>query len=169
MDVILGLLHKRPLTGYEIKSTFQNLFVYFFDASFGTIYPALGKLEKLGYITKQSVPQDNRPMKNVYTLTDRGRNQFERYLESPVEKESYRSDFLTRLYFGEHAEPESTRRWMKSELANGVSGLRKLEEKKSRMWDAMTPTQQICLTMGIEQAKTRIKVLEEGLGKLETP
>lgn len=167
MDVILGLLHKRPFTGYEIRHTFQTLFAFFFDAGYGTIYPTLSKMEKLGYISKKAVPQENRPQKNVYSLTDKGREQFESYLESPLEKETYKSDFLVRLYFGELAGAASVRTWIGSQLGDARSRLEKLTAMKARSWERMSAAQQICLSMGIEQLCTSIRVLEEGLTKLE--
>jgi DNA-binding PadR family transcriptional regulator len=167
MDVILGLLHKRPFSGYEIKHTFHTLFTLFFNASYGTIYPTLSKMEKLGYITKKTIPQDNRPVKNVFTLTDKGREQFKDYLQSPLEDEVYRSDFLVRLYFGEHLDPAAAIQWMEKMLKDDKSNLSVLEEKKTQYWELMNPTQQIGLSMGIEQLKTRIRVLKEGLGRLE--
>jgi DNA-binding PadR family transcriptional regulator len=168
MDVILGLLNKRPYTGYEIKHSFQTLFSFFFDASYGTIYPTLSKMEKMGYITKQSVQQDNRPVKNVFSLTDKGRKQFKNFLDSPVEEDVFRSDFLVRLYFGDLLDPETVRSWIGKMLNDDKSGLRDLEDKKAQYWNLMNPTQQICLSIGIEQYRTRIGVLEEGLGKLGT-
>ncbi|MDG0813175.1 hypothetical protein [Cohnella rhizosphaerae] len=54
----------------------------------------------MGYIAKESVVQEARPNKNVYSLTAEGKTQFEHYLHSPVEKDSYRSDFLVRMFFG---------------------------------------------------------------------
>jgi DNA-binding PadR family transcriptional regulator len=166
MDVILGLLHNRPFTGYEIKQAFQHQFSYFFDASYGTIYPTLGKMEKLGYITKESIPQDNRPVKHVYSLTDKGREQFQDYLRSPPEDEAYRSDFLIRLVFGEFLETDAVIRLIENNLKACRSNLSELEDKKRRFCDQMNPTQLIVLSMGIETSKARLKVLEEGLVKI---
>lgn len=44
-DVVLGLLNNKELTGYEIKEIFESQLKYFFDGSFGMIYPLLRKLE----------------------------------------------------------------------------------------------------------------------------
>ncbi|WP_219640154.1 PadR family transcriptional regulator [Cohnella sp. CFH 77786] len=167
MDVILGLLHARPFTGYEIKHAFQAQFSYFFDASFGTIYPTLGKMEQLGYITKESIPQDNRPVKHVYSLTDKGREQFKNYLDSPLEAEAFRSDFLVRLVFGEHQKPDIVIRMIEDNIQAVRAKLSDLEEKKRLFCDGMSQTRQIVLNMGIETSKARLRVLEEGLSMLK--
>nr|AYQ72797.1 PadR family transcriptional regulator [Cohnella candidum] len=167
MDVILGLLHQRPYTGYEIKHAFQHQFSYFFDASFGTIYPTLGKMEKLGYITKESIPQDNRPVKHLYSLTDEGRKQFREYLVSPLEPESFRCDFLVRLTFGEHLGTDALIRLVEENLNGSRAYLAELEGKWTKFCDRMSPSQEIAIRIGIESNKARVKVLEEGLAKLK--
>ncbi|MBW7461105.1 PadR family transcriptional regulator, partial [Paenibacillus sepulcri] len=115
-DVILGLLHRQPLSGYEIKQMLEMPLSFFFDASFGTIYPTLAKLEAQGFIIKENVIQDGRPNKNVYSLTDAGRQQFQAFLESPMEKDSFRSDFLVRMFFGEYMDTDTLTDWVRDEI-----------------------------------------------------
>ena len=74
-DVILGMLMKRSLTGYEIKQLFEDLFSYFYSSSYGTIYPMLHRMEKEELLTKENVLQDGKPNKNVFTITEKGRRQ----------------------------------------------------------------------------------------------
>jgi DNA-binding PadR family transcriptional regulator len=169
-DVILGLLHKRSFTGYEMKHLFETVFSFFFDASFGTIYPTLSKMEQLGYITKENIAQESRPNKNVYTITALGKEQFTEYLNSPVEKESVRSDFHMRMFFGEYAQEETTVKWIEDGIANKSKKLEALEAMKCSAPDGNEeefPTKFICLQMGIETIRAQIKVLQEGLLNLQ--
>lgn len=162
-DVILGLLLNRPLSGYEIKGTFEAPLAFFFDASFGTIYPTLAKLEKLGYIIKESVQQDNRPTKNVYSITDSGRERFMEYMNSPLDAETYRSDFMVRLFFGEHQSREKLIEWIRGEIEQSKQEVRKIREGR-KIWDPdMSPSQRICADLGLELNESKIRVLEEGL------
>lgn len=166
-DVILGLLLNRPRSGYEIKSAFEAPLAYFFDASFGTIYPTLAKLEKLGYIEKESIIQDNRPNKNVYSITESGRERFLEYMNSPLDTETYRSDFMVRLFFGEHQSREKLVGWIRNELEKSKAEVRKIREERI-LWDPrMSPSQAICANLGIELNESKIRVLEEGLRQLE--
>lgn len=166
-DVILGLLHQGSFSGYELKNYFVSLFSHFYDASFGTIYPTLKKLESTGMITKHSIEQENRPNKNVYSLTDKGREQFRRFLYSPVEEDTYRSDFMVRLYFGQYVGPETAFGWVERELAKERDELDRLLEDHKRWGQRMSPTQQICISVGIEHHRAKIHALQEGIGKLE--
>jgi DNA-binding PadR family transcriptional regulator len=167
-DVILGLLQKRSYTGYEMKHVFETVFSFFFDASFGTIYPTLSKMEQLGYITKESILQDNRPNKNVYTITLPGKEKFAEYLKSPIEKETVRSDFHMRMFFGEFAEREASVNWIKDAIASDYKELQALEAMCERALEGdviLFQTKWIGLQIGIETTRARIKVLQEGLLK----
>lgn len=167
-DVILGLLHKRSFTGYEMKDYFEKVFSFFFDASYGTIYPTLSKMEQLGYITKENIAQENRPNKNVYTLTQAGREQFQIYLNSPIEEPTVRSDFLVRMFFGEYAEKELAIKWVEEALLENIKLAEDLENMKYNQEDKpMNPTRLICLQIGIESKRTQIEVLKAGLLSLQ--
>jgi DNA-binding PadR family transcriptional regulator len=168
-DVILGLLQKRSFTGYEMKHLFETVFSFFFDASFGTIYPTLSKMEQLGYITKENIAQESRPNKNVYTITPLGKEQFVSYMSSPIEKVTVRSDFHMRMFFGEYAQGEAAVKWIEEFIAVTSKKLKELETMKSLSSESNTvfPTKFICLQIGIETIRAQIKVLQEGLLSLQ--
>jgi DNA-binding PadR family transcriptional regulator len=164
-DVILGLLQKRSYTGYEMKHLFETVFSFFFDASFGTIYPTLSKMEQLGYITKENIVQENRPNKNVYTITTLGKEQFTEYMGSPVEKETVRSDFHMRMFFGEYVEEKASVKWIEDAIAKNSKKLEDLEDLKRSALGSISgfSTKMIGLQIGIETVRAHIKVLQESL------
>ncbi len=117
---ILGFLMSESLSGYEIKTRFENSISNFFDASFGAIYPALNRMERDGWVQKRVVVQEGRPNKNVYAITEAGKVQFLAYLNTPLQDDLIRSDFLLRVFFGRYADPAQYQKWMeeKTEKAN---------------------------------------------------
>ncbi|WP_088185748.1 PadR family transcriptional regulator [Desulfosporosinus sp. FKA] len=48
--ILLGFLMQNSMTGYDIKQHMSMSTSYFIDASFGSIYPALKRLEQKGFI-----------------------------------------------------------------------------------------------------------------------
>ena len=58
MYVILGLLSHTPMTGYDIKKRIDSTLKYFWGASFGSIYPALGELEKQKFVTRETLSNE---------------------------------------------------------------------------------------------------------------
>lgn len=104
MDVqtlCLGVLTMGDASGYEIKKVLEGPFRHFFDASFGSIYPALNKLQSAGLVTCNYEPQDKRPDKKVYSLTVDGRLALLRELRQAPGEDRVRSDFLATMIFAE--------------------------------------------------------------------
>jgi DNA-binding PadR family transcriptional regulator len=57
---ILGLLMEQPLHGYELKKRLSGLLGGRASLSFGSLYPALGRLERAGLVTALE-PDTSRP------------------------------------------------------------------------------------------------------------
>jgi DNA-binding PadR family transcriptional regulator len=166
-DVILGVLMKEPTSGYDIRQKFQNIFSYFFDAGYGTIYPTLAKMEMEGLIDKKNVVQEGKPNKNVYTITEEGKKRFYAYLESPVAPDVLRSDLLVRLHFGDMADPELCIKWLTEAMDKMLTMYGRLSKDFERVRPFITPTQEICITMGLESLQVGAKVYADGLEKIK--
>ena len=62
--ICLAILYDGEATGYEIrKLSVEGEYSYFIDASFGSIYPALAKLELDGLVTSRVETQEGKPAK----------------------------------------------------------------------------------------------------------
>lgn len=97
--VILGLLSHEELTGYEIKKRIDTTLKYFWNASYGSIYPALNDLVNRGLATKREDTKSNRN-KLIYTITETGHDYLKKWLTLPVEKDELRYETLLKLFFG---------------------------------------------------------------------
>ncbi|ASA24861.1 PadR family transcriptional regulator [Paenibacillus donghaensis] len=167
-DVILGMLMKEALTGYEIKQLLENVFSNFYSSSYGTIYPTLTRMEKEGLITKENVPQDGKPNKNLINITPKGRDCFNAYLLAPLEGDRIKkSDFMMRLYFGEFVGYDKVIIWLKQAQEESHTKLDQLLEQYSLYKDEMHPAQIICIQIGIEEYKAKLTTIAEGLVRLE--
>lgn len=97
--VILGLLSHEELTGYEIKKRMDTTLKYFWSASYGSIYPALNDLVGRGLATKREDTKTKRN-KQIYTITESGRDYLKKWLSLPIEKDELRYETLLKLFFG---------------------------------------------------------------------
>jgi len=106
MDVktlCLGALTMGDATGYEIRKLFdEGPFGQFYDAGYGSIYPALNTLLKEGLVSVTQMAQEKRPDKKVYRLTDNGMVVFKRALAEPPTKDRFRSEHIVRLFFADY-------------------------------------------------------------------
>ncbi|MCL6459001.1 MAG: PadR family transcriptional regulator [Gorillibacterium sp.] len=150
-DVILGLLSKRSFSGYDIKHHFEEYFSFFFDASFGTIYPTLSKMEGLKLISKESIRQEGKPDKNIYTITPAGSEQFNRYLHAPADKEIFRSDFFMHLYFGDMADAATMETLLRQAMQEKQEMYDDLEQKLNQLDAFLPPYQKLSMELGLAQ------------------
>src|SRR5512140_2105004 len=67
-----------PLHGYGIARQIERTSADLLSVNYGTLYPALLKLEQEGYITSEWGLSDNNRKAKFYQLTRAGRKQIER-------------------------------------------------------------------------------------------
>lgn len=93
--VCLAILYDGEATGYEIrKLSVEGEYSYFIDASYGSIYPALARLEQEGLVVSRVEQQDGKPAKKIYSITDEGRSGFLQSLFEKMSEDEFRSEFL---------------------------------------------------------------------------
>ena len=91
----LAILHHQDATGYEIrKLSTEGRYAYFVDASFGSIYPALAKLEADGLVTSRQEQQAGKPPRKVYMINEAGRAALRAQVKEPPGPDVFRSEFL---------------------------------------------------------------------------
>ena len=72
---------------------------YFIDASYGSIYPALQKLETEKLVTSRVEQQEGKPAKKIYAITSAGRSAFINSLFEKLGDDEFRSEFLLFVRF----------------------------------------------------------------------
>jgi DNA-binding PadR family transcriptional regulator len=77
---ILGFLYEQPLHGYELKRRVAQLTGHVRPIADGTLYPAIKRLEKAGWLNRQTEPGTRAAPRHVLTLTDEGRAELRRRL-----------------------------------------------------------------------------------------
>ena len=98
--VALGLLALRPRSGYEIKQTIDKTTRFFWNASYGQIYPELRRLAAAGLVEGEAAPRGGRA-RTVYRLTDEGRRRLEGWLGDPEFRVDIRDEGLLKMFFAD--------------------------------------------------------------------
>jgi len=101
----LGILTWEDASGYEIKKIFEDRLSYFYEASYGSIYPALTKLTDDGLVTCRAEAQDKRPDKKVYAISPTGRMAFMDALNKMPARDRIRSEFLAVMMYADLLPP----------------------------------------------------------------
>ena len=97
--VCLGMLTDGEASGYDLKKEFESSFGHFFAAGYGSIYPALNALARDGLVDCRLIPQEGKPDRKVYRITESGMQELLKALENPEPTHKVRSEFLATMCF----------------------------------------------------------------------
>lgn len=137
--LVLGLLAERPMSGYDIKKHVKTVLGSITTASYGTLYPTLHKLLAEGDVEMQEVPQQGRPSKKVYYLTDQGKADLRKWLHQPAAADQVKREFLLKLYLAKHLEAPELRAMLAGRRTEAEMLVRTYEADKR---NARTPEQE---------------------------
>ncbi|MFC1515470.1 PadR family transcriptional regulator [Thermodesulfobacteriota bacterium] len=147
--IILGFLMKKRMTGYELKKAFSISFSFFSGLSYGSIYPALKKMEQNGLIGMRLKVQKNAPNRKIYTITNKGKAQFKSSLKTPFAPERFKSSFLSHLFFFAHLSREERAKVSDGYLRVILDQQEQLEAIKSDVESVADPFQRFCFQFGL--------------------
>lgn len=102
--VILGLVRRQPVHGYELLQQWNdaNQIGIVWHVKPGPLYSALEKLEQRGYIQAIIIHGDSSPQRKEYHVTTLGKQAFLDWMKTPVSAaRDFRQDFLSRLFFAQ--------------------------------------------------------------------
>ncbi|WP_242953644.1 PadR family transcriptional regulator [Clostridium merdae] len=97
-----------PQTGYTIKKWIENEYSYFWQESYGQIYPTLKKLVAEGYANCEPEAKfENGRGQIIYQITDAGRLELTNWLKKEPQIEKLRYEILLKISFGKNAETQT--------------------------------------------------------------
>jgi PadR family transcriptional regulator AphA len=103
---ILGFLNYHPYTGYDLKKIFDTSVRHFWPADQSQIYRTLARLTGQGFAKVEKVPQEDRPDRKVYYITNSGRAELLKWLAGPPPLEEPRSAPLIQVFFASQLSDE---------------------------------------------------------------
>ena len=174
---LLGLLEYSSYTGYDLAKVFEESINLFWHAQSSQIYRELHRMEEKGWITAESIIQEGKPNKRLYTITDKGRSVFVEWLNTPGPLfENAHVPLLMYTMFGASA-PEATLERMKmvrDGITANLEGRAKQVEKTIEKFKAIAPNSeersvywQMTHEYGLAQAKAALQWAHECIEKLE--
>ena len=104
--IILGLLILSNRTIYQLRSRIDKGLNIMYSSSMGSIQAAIKKLMKNEYIDFREV-QENGKKKKEYFITEIGRQEYNNWINSPVDAVGFKCPELSKLYFMGFSERET--------------------------------------------------------------
>jgi DNA-binding PadR family transcriptional regulator len=135
--VCLGMLTDGPASGYDMKKCFESSFGHFFPAGYGSIYPALATLARNGMVDFEEVPQEGKPDRKVYTITEKGREELMKGLSNTTPTHKVRSEFLAMMCFAHLMTAEQIDRIIDNKLLELDAFLKLFDDIPSTQCGAM--------------------------------
>jgi DNA-binding PadR family transcriptional regulator len=110
---LAGLLRHKPQSGYDLRKTFTTTGMRHYSDSPGSIYPALKRIEKRGWI--EAVPQQGQEAdsrrRQVFALTAAGKDALVAWLDKPVSRDDVNlrvGELMLRFAFMDGNVPRAT-------------------------------------------------------------
>ncbi|MBP2000511.1 DNA-binding PadR family transcriptional regulator [Paenibacillus shirakamiensis] len=129
--VILGMLLERPMSGYELKKTVDVTIGLFYKASYGSLYPALKRLENRGWIGVNE--SDNQKNKKTAYIQPEGKAAFLDWLQIPTQLS--RKEQMLRFFFFDYLD-QPTRQKRLTERADTLrKEIKQLERVEADLAD----------------------------------
>lgn len=165
---VLGALSIEPMTGYAVREAIRDVLGHFWSESFGQIYPALGELERQGFVERKG----SAARSSTFAITPSGTDRLRELLARPVQEVPARNGLLLRLFFGRTLGVEACRALVMAAEAEARQRLRRFDElaaevagESERAGDA--PFWQLTISAGRHSARATIAWAQESLAVLD--
>lgn len=149
---ILGLLHYQPMHGYRIKEHIEQNFGHMWTINYGQIYPNLKKMkdEALISMNEEICRGEKGPPRKRYTITDKGRAEFQRWLaESPERGMLLRDPFLMRFVFFDFGEDERSLEIVDEQIQSWENQLARRYANQAR-WEQSSVYVRLMAELGVK-------------------
>ena len=164
---ILGVLMENPAHGYELKRYFERHMGVFWMINYGSIYPALKKLEREGCIVGKKEPT-NTVDRIVYRITEKGKKEFAKILKERVKKDIHvRDEFTLHLYFLDYLGEEEKRELLLGKIRGNERLLKELSKNKETLKEKMSRYRFSAVERGLMHIKTELEWLNKTLREVQ--
>lgn len=131
--ILLGLLHQRPMHGYDLHKEIASRegIALIWSIKQSQLYALLDKLEAQGMLASTLVPGEAHPLRKEFQLTEAGQQAFSTWVQNPVHHpRAMRQDFLARLYFASQTSPQAAAHLIHQQQAVCHSWLQGLDQQE---------------------------------------
>lgn len=169
---LLGFLDMKSMSAYEMKRMIASSTAYFWSESDGQLYPMLNKLSAEGCVTyKEDIAQSG-GIKKIYSITAKGRKQLREWLIDQRINNSFRSEFLLKLFFGGSIGVKTVMNHLAKQYEITACELKILQDFKKKM-NAMTKDdfahncRYLTVDYGVELTKAELLWIKKTIKKIE--
>jgi PadR family transcriptional regulator AphA len=86
---LLGLLILHPRTGYDLYKRIEEATFLLESVTLRRIYPTLKRMAEDALVEYEVEPQEGKPDRKIYSVTDKGESAFLAWLREPPDQDGY--------------------------------------------------------------------------------
>jgi PadR family transcriptional regulator, regulatory protein AphA len=172
--VLFGLLQEENLSGYEMKKIIDKRMSFFWQESFGQIYPELNKMVEEGLVEISNTESEGniKREKTRYKITPNGEKELKKWMKEENEKDTVRSEFLLKMYLSTPENIDEMRRHVikfKKQAEEKLELFNLYEAELNKIIEVHNNHKQILyvLNLGIRQAKLYVDWSKQILEDME--
>jgi DNA-binding PadR family transcriptional regulator len=166
---ILGLLTRKPMSGYDIKRALHGLGWLVGDPSFGTLYPALHAMLRDGLATVDVDPRHDKPPRKVYSITNAGKQELAEWADQPQAPNSSLRAFVMRLNLAENLSQDGLVAHLEQRRAQVAAHRANLEQATGSLDEKVDLGERLATTYGLALAAAELDWLDNTLDQLCQP
>lgn len=130
---MLAMLDIEKGSGYDLVKRFDQSVSYFWAATYQQIYRELQKLESDGFLESVPVPQQGKPDKKVYSVTQTGIAELTNWLETPAKAMKIKEPLLIKVYAGDLADRQQLIKEIEQHIISHTQTLQQYEEMSNTL------------------------------------
>lgn len=164
--LILGLLARQPMSGYDIKRFLQGLSWLIGSPSSGSLYPVLRSLLQEGSVTVETIPSVARPPKKIYSITQAGEQILDAWMEQPATADTPLKAFVMRLLLATNLPHARLVAHLEQRRAQAAAQQDALKLAIGQSAEKMDLGQRLAQDYGLALASAELAWLDNALGRL---
>ena len=135
--MLLGLIYEKPLNAYEIIKHLNYMNVkWWFNIADSTVYSTLKTLEKKEYIIGTTEKVGNMPDRTVYSLSEKGKDEFISTLKASILQFNYDTNiFSIAAFFLNTFTPEEQQKLLQERLTVLQNYRTGIEKQVNPLWE----------------------------------
>lgn len=161
---VLGLLHEAPLHGYELRKRLNAVLGWGRLLSYGSLYPALKKLLKAGWIAEDVTADPattSRRQRIVYALTPEGQERFGALMAEAGPSSWEDDNFDVRFAFFSRTDMEIRLRILEGRRARLEERLERVQSQLHRTQEQMDRYATELQRHGLESVEREVRWLSD--------
>jgi DNA-binding PadR family transcriptional regulator len=157
---------QQPMSGYDIKRMLKSLSWLVGEPSFGSLYPALSALEQDGLVTMEREARPNRPSRKVYSITEKGAQTLQEWINQPTRPNASLKAFAMRLLVADNLSQAGLIAQLYQRHAQIVAHRTALEQNTMSPDDGANSGKRLALEYGLALADAELAWLDSTLDRL---